>query len=169
MFGPVISRIVPCLAAGRHVVGHERALRLEHVEHRVPAVDDPQHRLVDDLRAAVVPLPGQFGQGRQHVDLGQHGGRGLHPPPGRGHRVAQLQKQLVLQLLRLLVGRQHLLFVLFQLRRDVALGVLDGLLADVLGRDLLAVGVGDFDVIAEDLVEADLRSGCRSAGASSAW
>ena len=43
-----------------------------------------------------------------------------------------------------------------------ALGVLDGLLADVVGRDLRAVaalGVGDLDVVAEDLVEADLEAG----------
>ena len=125
----------------------------------MPAVEDPQHRLLDDLRPAVVPLPGQLGQGRQHVELGQHRGRGLHPPPRRRHRVAQLQEQLVLQLLRLLVGREDLFLVLLQLRRDVALGVLDRLLADVVVGDLLAVGVGDLDVIAEDLVEADLERG----------
>ena len=134
MFGPVIKQDRARLAPGRHVVGHERAFRLDHVEHRMPPVEDPQHRLLDDLRPAVVPLPGQFGQRRQHVQLGQHGGRGLHPPPRRRHRLAQLQEQLVLQLLRLLVGREDLLLVFLQLGRDVTLGVLDRLLADVLVR-----------------------------------
>ena len=43
-------------------------------------------------------------------------------------------KQLVLQLLGLLVGREHLLLVLLQFRRDVTLGVLERLLADVARR-----------------------------------
>ena len=111
---------------------------------------------------AVVPLPGQLGQGHEHVELGQHGGGRLHPPPLGGHGVAQLHEQLVLQLLRLLVGREHLFFVFLQLRRDVPLGVLDRLLADVFGGNLLAVGVGDLDVVAEHLVEADLE--IRNAG-----
>ena len=41
-------------------------------------------------------------------------------------------------------------------RRDVALGVLERLLADVVGRHLVAVGVRDFEVVAEHRVEADL-------------
>ena len=118
-----------------------------------------QHRLLDDLRPAVVALPGQLGQGRQHVQLRQHGGRGLHPPPRRRHRLAQLQEQLVFQLLRLLVGRQHLLFIFLQLGRDVALGILHRLLADVVVGNPLAMGVGDLEVVAEDLVEADLERG----------
>ena len=148
----------PQLLAHQRVVGHELALRLDDVQHRMPPVDDPQHRLRRPLRPAVVPLPGQLGQGRQHVDLGQGRGRGLHPPPVGRHDVAQLQEQRVLQFLGLLVGRQHLLLVFLQLRRDVALGVLDRLLADVVGGDLLAVGVGDLDVVAEHLVEADLQA-----------
>ena len=154
-----MSRIVPSSPPARHVVGHEGPFRLQHVEHRMPPVDDLQLRLFDDLRPAVVPLPGQFGQGHQHVELGQHVGRGLHPPPRGGHRVAEFQEQFVLQLLRLLVGREHLLLVFLQLGRDVALGVLHRLLADVLRGDLLAVRVGDLDVVAEDLVEADLERG----------
>ena len=66
-----------------------------------------------------------------------------------------------------LLGREDLLLVLLQLRRDVALGVLDRLLADVVGGDLalaLRLGVRDLDVVAEDLVEADLEA--RDAGAA---
>ena len=145
--------------SGRDVVGHEGPFRLDHVQDRVPPVDDLQLRLLDDLRPAVVPLPGQLGQRDQHVELGQHVGRGLHPPPGRGHGVAEFQEQLVLQLLRLLVGREDLLLILLQLGRDVTLGVLHRLLADVLRGDLLAMRVGDLDVVAENLVEADLERG----------
>ena len=66
----------------------------------------------------------------------------------------------------------ELLLVFLQLRRDVALGVLDGLLADVVGRDLaagLGLGVGDLDVIAEHLVEADLQPRDAGPATCSAW
>ena len=46
---------------------------------------------------------------------------------------------------------EHLFLVLLELRRDVALGVFERLLADVVGRDLLAVRVRDFQVVAEHL------------------
>ncbi len=146
-------------APGRHVVGHERAFRLQHVQHRMPPVADRKQRFLDDLRPAIVSLPGQLGQGHQHVQLSQHRGGPLQPPPRSRHRLAQLQKQLVLHLLRLLVGGQDLLFIFLQLGRDVALGILDRLLADILGGDPLAVRVGDLQVVAEDLVEADLQRG----------
>ena len=175
MFGPVINKIFAPLAASHWsrasckttassrqafrtkaasgVVRDELALRLDDVQHGVPPIDNAQHRLLDDLRPAIVPLPGQLGQGHQHVDLGQRRGRRLHPPPVAGHHVAKVQEQRVLQFLGLLVGRKDFFLVLFQFRRDVALGVLNGLLADVVGGDFFAVGVGDLDIVAEHLVE----------------
>ncbi len=73
--------------------------------------------------------------------------------------LAQLDEQLVLQLLGFLVGREHLLFVLFELRRDIPFGILDGLFANVVVRDALLLGRRDLDVIAEDLVVADFQFG----------
>src|SRR5258708_17662317 len=43
--------------------------------------------------------------------------------------------------------------------RDVALGILEGLLALVVRGNLGGVGVRDFNVIAEDFVEADFKAG----------
>ena len=121
------------------------------------AVDDRKHRLFDHLRPAIIPLPGEFGQRDEHVELRQHQRGRLNPPPLGRHGVAKLHEQLVFQFLRLFVGREHFFFVFLQLRRDVALGVFDGLLADVIGGNPFAVGVRDLDVIAEHLVEADLQ------------
>ena len=132
------------------------------VEHRVPARLDLQDRLGDDLGAAVALPRGQLGQGRQHVELGQHRA-GLDQPRRLGrHPVAERDEQLVFQLRGSVLGREDLFLVLLQLGRDVTLGVLDRLLADVVGGDLgvrLGLGVRDLDVIAEDLVEADLEAG----------
>ena len=60
MLGPVMSRIAcPSLAAAAHVVGDERAVGGQQVEHRMPAVDDLEHRLLDNARPAIAALPGQ--------------------------------------------------------------------------------------------------------------
>ena len=46
------------------------------------------------------------------------------------------------QLAGAVLGAEDLVLVLLQLGRDVTLGVLDGLLADVVGGDLGACGCG---------------------------
>ena len=58
----------------------------------MPAGLDLQDRLVDDLGPAVALLRGQLGQGRQHVDLGQHRA-GLDQP--RGARPATRSRRVV--------------------------------------------------------------------------
>ncbi len=147
------------LAAGRAIVGHERTLRQDRVQHRMPTFDDRQHRLIADRGAAIAAATSLLGQRDQHVQLRQDGGRGLQSPGAGGHRVAKFQEQFILQLLGFLVGREDLLFVLFQFGGDVALGVLDGLLANVVGRNFGAMGVGDFDVVTKHFVEPDFEAG----------
>ena len=56
-----------------------------------------------------------------------------------------------------LLGVEDLLLVLLELGREEALGVDQRLLAHVVGRDLGQVGLGHLDVVAEDLVVADLE------------
>ena len=129
----------------------------------MPARFDLEDRLIGQLGTAVAVPCGQLGQGGQHVELGQH--RAGLDQTGRLGRdtVAQGRVQLVFQLVSPLLGTEDFFFVLLELRRDVPLGVLDRLLADVVARDARAAGVGlgvrDLDVIAEDLVEADLEAG----------
>ena len=60
----------------QRIVGTNVPLR-KNVQHRMPAVDDPQHRLFDASRPAIAALPGQCRQGRQHVQLRQYRGRRL--------------------------------------------------------------------------------------------
>ena len=109
-------------------------------------------------------VPGQVRQRRKHVELRKHSGSRLQPLRRRGRRLAQLDEQLVFQFLGLLVGREHFFLVLLQLRRDVALGVLDRLLAVIIVGNLVAVRVRDFEVIAEHFVEADFQAGDAGAG-----
>ena len=74
------------------------------------------------------------------------------------------QEQFVLKFFGALFRGENFFFVLFELWGDVALGVFDGLLADVVVGDFVAVRVSDFDVVAEDFVEADFEGGDAGAG-----
>ena len=144
---------------GHRIVGNECPLRFENVQHRVAAVHDVQGRLVDQHRTAVAVPRREIGQTRQHIEMGKRRGGDLQAPSGRMYRLTQCDEQLVLQCLGLLVGRQHLLFVLLQLRRDIAFRVLECLLANVAVRHVLLLRGGDFDVVAKDLVIAHLQFG----------
>ena len=75
-----------------------------------------------------------------------------------GRRLHQFDKQALLQGQYLVFRAEYLLFVFFQLLRDVSLGVRQGLLAHPLGRHLVAIGVTDFDVVTKDVVVADFET-----------
>ena len=150
------------VGAESSVVGDEVAVRHQGVEHRMAAGLDLEDRLGDDLRPAVALPRGQLGERR----------RGRRPGPARapawisrGASAATRSRRVVNSSYSSSQARssasQDLVLELLELGRDVALGVLDRLLADVVGRDLAALrlGVGDLDVVAEDLVEADLQAG----------
>ncbi len=69
----------------------------------------------------------------------------------------------------LLFGVEDFALVVLQLRRGEALGVDQRLLALVIGRREVQIGFRDFDVVAEDVVEADFeRLRCRCAARSRA-
>src|SRR5690606_8083496 len=96
------------------------------------------------------------------VQLGQETRVALEDGRLLGHAVAQPPEDLGLEARHALLGIQDLLLILFELRRDVSLRIDERLLADVVVRDLILARVGDLEVVAEDLVEADLEG--RDAG-----
>ena len=100
-------------------------------------------RLGDDLGPAVALPRGQLGQGRQ----ARRPGPGPRPAwISRGASAAtrsrKRDEQLVFESHGPVVGLADLVLVLLQLGRDVPLGVLDRLLADVVGGDLLSAAPG---------------------------
>ena len=153
------------LRAQGDVVGHEGPGRQDLVEHGVAAVADvstaSSHSSGRTVAAATWPArPATPARRAWPAPRAVCSSRCVWA----GHLAAQHDEQVVFALVDLLLGRQHLFFVFLQFRRDVALGVLEGLLAQVVGRHLAGVGVGDLDVIAEDLVVADLQAGDAGAG-----
>ena len=77
--------------------------------------------------------------------------------------LAHALEKFVLQLHAALLGAEDFAFHVFQLGRDVALAVRNGLLANVMLRNLVEIRLGDFDVITEDGIEPHLKR--RDAGA----
>ena len=127
-----------------------------------PSLDVDDVRIVNQ-RLAVVAVSGHDRQGDQHIQGGQAvGGAADALRPG-GHLLADLLEQRVLQLADAVLGPQHLLLVVLQLFGDEALGIGQGLAADIVGRDSRQVALGDLDRVAEDPVVADLEG--RDAGA----
>ena len=117
------------------VVGDEAARGRQPLDHGVAAVGDVDDAGVVDVRAAVAAAVGDLGQRRQRVGGGDAPGQRQQAIGGGGDLVAQADEDLQLQRDATLVGGEDLLFVLGQLGRDEALGVGDGLLAHVVGRD----------------------------------
>ena len=62
-----------------------------------------------------------------------------------------------------LIGTKDLVFHLLQLRRDESFGIRHGLLARVFRRDLVEMGLGNFNEVTKDRVVFDFQRGNPSA------
>ena len=121
------------------------------------SVADLDHVRIIHRWFAVVPFVGHDCQGYQYIQRCQAvSGAGDAFGLGR-HLFADLLKQGVFQIADAVFGPQHLFFVVFQLFGDEALGIGQGLAADVIGRYGCQVAFGDLDGVAEDPVVADLE------------
>ena len=95
--------------------------------------------------------------GRQHVDLSQRQ-RSLPDATGfSGNRRAQLGKQAAFDVDDLFLGIENLGLVFFQLRRGEALGVDQGLLALIVGRSQVQIGLRNLEVVAKNRIELHLE------------
>ena len=71
----------------------------------------------------------------------------------------ELLEDLQFQLVCPLLGTENLFLHLFQLRSDIALGIFEGLFADIGFGDALRVGMGDLDVVTKHPVVSHLEVG----------
>ena len=139
------------------VVGDEEGVGEHLLYHRVAAAVDLDDPGLVHLRAAVAVPDSDFREGAEGVQLRHGGGAGLDAGGLGGHLLAELGEELILQGGGPVGGGEDGVLQFLQLLGDVALAVHQGLLADVVRRDLLPEGVGDLDVVAEDLVVPDFQ------------
>jgi hypothetical protein len=140
-----------------HVVGDELVARHHAFDDGMTTGDNAQREVGSDARTRITFAHRDLGERRNCVEHG-HGARhrvhASHLTAGAGpHRV----EELALALLDLFARRQHSLFEILERRRHEPLAIRYGLPTLVVGRDEVQVRLRDFDVIAEDLVEADLE------------
>ncbi len=125
----------------------------------MPAFDNREHGLRDNRGPAVAALARQAGERYQHIELRKRQGGRLKTTCFRGDAGPQLAEQLVFQLFRAIERGEHFFLVFLQFGRDIALGVFDGLFANVMRWNLGPMHVRDFKIVAEDFVETNLEAG----------
>src|SRR5690242_7096781 len=102
------------------------------------------------LWPAVTPVLCDEGQRCDHVNLCHSQRRLPDPPRLSGDHCPQLSKQSALDLHNFFLRIENLGFIFFELWRSEALGIDQGLLALVVARSEVEVGLADLDVVAED-------------------
>ena len=117
------------------------------------------------LRAGIPALRRHLRQRRRDIQFRDRGGRGANPLGFPGRLLADFRKKMRFSILEIFSSAiQHLALVFLEFRRSEALGVHQRLLAFVIGRRQVPVGIRDLDVIPEHIVEPDFERGrCRSA------
>jgi hypothetical protein len=147
------------LAAGIEVeiVGNEALAFLaeEFFDDGVAATDDEEFAGVVEFWADVAAVGGEFREGGEDVEFGDSGGGAAEAGGFGGDAGANVDEELAFDFEDSLVGGKDFALVVFEFGRSEALGVDEGLLAFVIGGGVREIGFGDFDVVAEDLIEAD--------------
>ena len=123
----------------------------------MPAVADVQRTRVANLGPGIIEQPRGLGEGSQDIQLCQGGSAPLEGGESFQDGLAHAQKEFVFEFDAAFLGAQDFAFHVLQLGRDEAFTVGDGLLAGVMRRDFVEVGLGDLEVIAEDGIESDLE------------
>ena len=140
------------------IVGNEAlaALAQKFFDDRMTAADDQQFAAGGEFGTDVAAVGGELCERGEHVHL-RDGGGGLAQAHGvRGDAVADVDEELAFDFSDALVGGEDFALVFFQFGSGEAFGVDESLLALVVGGREMQIGFRDFDVVAEDAVEADL-------------
>src|SRR5271165_1928707 len=124
------------------------------------ALDDLQFAAVvrgDELRPRVIAQRGDMGEGSEDIDFRQGQG-GLANSFSLGRDCgAKFGEEAALDLDNLFLRVENLDLVFFEFGRGKALRTDQRLLPFVVGGDKMQVGLGNFDVVAEDGIELYLQ------------
>ncbi len=102
-------------------------------------------------------LARQFRKSQQAVEHGQQSSIFLQRRCVAGHFLPQAIKQFVFERDHFFFSLQDLLFVLFQFRRDVAFGIRQRLLANIILRHLREIRIRHFNIITKNFVISNFQ------------
>ncbi len=139
------------------VVRHEEVARQDALDERMAAVLDVDDAVRPHRGAHVVVGAGRLREAREHIDERDLMRRLLDLRQVRLDFFAHIGEEIVLDVDDLLLRAEDLRLEFLELLRDVALSIRERLLADVAVRHAVRTAVAHLDVVAEDLVVADLQ------------
>ena len=142
-----------------HIVGH---IAFAHghllLNDGMAPLTDVYHIALVHNGTDVAVLGGTDGKGEQAVELCHQCGVGLDGGGVAGKRLDQGGIEPRFQCKDFFLGSHYLFFIVLEFLGDVALGVDQRLLAYPLGRHLVLVGVAHFQIVAKDIVVANLEA-----------
>ena len=144
----------------RDVVGHIGfPVGQTPLDDRMATADDFEFVALHEDGPGVAVVLGDFGEAEQEVKAGYGAGRGLQQGQVRVQGRDKGRVGFPLDHVEPLLRAEDALLEFLELRSDVALGLRQRLLADPVLGHLVLVGVADFEVIPEDVVERNLQRG----------
>ena len=127
------------------------------LHHRMSSAFNIDHTFGIDLRTHIIIFFCHIRKSSIYIQLCHRLG-GLLDPKYLGRNVIpHLTEQFILQCGQLLLCSKDRLFQFFQLRSNIAFCIGQSLLADIILRHQILVGIRHFQIITEDLVELDLH------------
>ena len=140
----------------QRVVGDEFA-RLHLLDDRVASGCDPDGPALVEDRPDVTIAFGDKGQGGVDVQMGQGGCSPLKIADPGGAGFADAAEGVVFQCVELVLRIEDAVLQLLEALGGIALGSDQGLFADVVVRDQVLEGIGDLEIIAENLIVFDAQ------------
>ena len=144
-----------------YVVWHKKLITQEFFDNRVAAVVDSDAVVTVQAGPHVAVIVSRRGEAAQAVYLGNGPGRSLHGRNILLYGFTDFPKELVFQGEHPFLAGENLDFKFLQLRRNIAFGIDQGLFAHVIVRHRFRIGVGNFEIVTEDLRIADFHLNAR--------
>ena len=121
------------------------------------SVNNLDFAVIIQLRSYIIIFIGSLCQACQHINIADGAGSFLNLLDFAANQGTQLIKQIILQLLDFFLGTENLILELLKLGNNIALRVYQRLLAYKVRRHTAALSLANLDIIAENLVKADLH------------
>ena len=141
------------------VIRDEHRVAEQRLHHGMAAVLETNDRVLRDVGAGIAVVRRDIGERYQYIERGDRLGGAFDTVEVECDLLTHIVEQLIFDGDRSLLCAENTALDLFELGRDIALAVGQGLLADVVLRHQILVGIGDLDIVAEDAVVADLQLG----------
>ena len=121
------------------------------------SADDEEFAGGVEFGTRIAAVRGQLRESSEHIELRDRRSRTAQPCRLRRYGRTHIHKKLPFDFQDALIGRKYLPLIFFQLGRSKPLGIHQRLFAFIVRRSQMQVWFRDFNVVAKDLIEANLQ------------